>query len=135
VSSLVHPGELLRRYWHPVSVAAELTEEKLIKALKLLAGVERASSQTRVTNHQHRRLLDAGLSRIGLLMPFDENEPVVKARLSAFTQPLAQLGWTDGRKVRMELRRGGDDINRIRAHAQELVGVQPDITLADSTTP
>jgi putative ABC transport system substrate-binding protein len=38
--------------------------------------------------------------RIGVLMPFDENQPVAKARLSAFTQALAQLGWTDGRNVR-----------------------------------
>jgi hypothetical protein len=34
------------------------------------------------------------------------------------------LGWTDGRNVRMELRWGGADINRMRALAQELVGLQ-----------
>jgi len=39
------------------------------------------------------------------------------------------LGWIDGRNVRMDLRWGGDDINRIRALAQELVGLQPDIIL------
>ena len=48
-------------------------------------------------------------------------------------QALAALGWTDGRNVRMDLRWGGDDINRIRALAQELVGLQPDITLTNST--
>jgi putative ABC transport system substrate-binding protein len=53
--------------------------------------------------------------RIGLLMPSDENDPEAKARMSAFTQALAGLGWTDGRNVRMDLRWGGDDINRIRA--------------------
>ena len=42
--------------------------------------------------------------RIGVLMPYDENEPVVKPRVSAFTQALADLGWTDGRNVRMDLR-------------------------------
>jgi putative ABC transport system substrate-binding protein len=41
------------------------------------------------------------------------------------------LGWTDGRNVRMDLRWGGSDINRIRALAQELVGLQPDIILAN----
>ena len=63
--------------------------------------------------------------RIGVLLTGDENEPVVKLLLSAFTQALAGLGWTDGRNLRMDLRWGGDDINRIRALAQELVGLQP----------
>jgi len=71
--------------------------------------------------------------RIGVLMPFDENDPVMERRYSAFTQALAALGWADGRNVRMDLRWYGDDINRIRAHAQELVGLQPDIIMTDST--
>ena len=66
-----------------------------------------------------------------MLMPSDENDPVYKTRLSALTQALAGLGWTDGRNVRMDLRWGGGDANRIRAFAQELVGVQPDIILAN----
>jgi putative ABC transport system substrate-binding protein len=67
--------------------------------------------------------------RIGVLMPYDENEPVAKTQVSAFTQALAGLGWTDGRNVRMDLRWFGDDINRMRALAQELVGSQPDIIM------
>ena len=51
--------------------------------------------------------------RIGVLMPLDENHPVMKPRLSAFTQALADLGWTDGRNVRIDLRWHGADINRI----------------------
>ena len=62
--------------------------------------------------------------RIGVLMGGDENDPVYKTRFSAFTQALADLGWTDGRNMRMDLRWYGDDINRIRALAQELVGLQ-----------
>src|SRR6516162_7195136 len=65
--------------------------------------------------------------RIGMLMPFDENDSVGKPRLPAFTQALAQLGWIDGRNVRMDLRWFGDNNNRIRALAQELVGLQPDV--------
>ena len=53
--------------------------------------------------------------RIGVLVNYDENDPVAKARVSAFTQALAGLGWTDGRNMRMDLRWAGDDINRIRA--------------------
>ena len=72
--------------------------------------------------------------RIGVLMAFDENDPLAKSEVSAFTQALAGLGWTDGRNVRMDLRGGGpDDTNRIRALAQELVGLQPDIILTGTT--
>jgi putative ABC transport system substrate-binding protein len=71
--------------------------------------------------------------RIGVLMPFDENEPVAKAYISAFTQALAGLGWTDGRNVRMDLRWAGADANRMRALAQVLAGQQPDIILASGS--
>ena len=71
--------------------------------------------------------------RIGVLLPGDENDPVVKPRVPAFTQALADLGWTDGRNLRIDLRWGGADINRIRALAQELVGLQPDIILTSGT--
>ena len=56
--------------------------------------------------------------RIGVLMAYDENDPVTKSNLSALTQGLADLGWTDGRNVRIDLRWAGADINRIRALAQ-----------------
>jgi len=71
--------------------------------------------------------------RIGLLMPGDENDPVAKREFSAFTQALADLGWTDGRSLRMDVRWYGDDNNRIRALAQELVRLQPDIILTGNT--
>jgi putative ABC transport system substrate-binding protein len=72
--------------------------------------------------------------RIGVLVPYGENDPVAKARISAFTQALGGFGWTDGRNVRMDLRWGGGDGNRIRALARELVGLQPDIILAGGAT-
>jgi putative ABC transport system substrate-binding protein len=71
------------------------------------------------------------LRRIGVLMPFDENDSLAKTYLSTFMQALAGLGWTDGRNVRMNLRWGGDDINRVRALAQELIGLQPDIIVTN----
>jgi putative ABC transport system substrate-binding protein len=73
------------------------------------------------------------MRRIGALMPYDENDPEAKLRYSALTQALAGIGWTEGRNVRMDLRWTGGDINRIRALAQELVGLQPDIIVTDST--
>src|SRR5262249_21190198 len=73
------------------------------------------------------------MRRIGVLMGGDENDPVTKSLVSAFTQAVAELGWSDGRSVRMDLRWYGDDTNRIRALAQELVGPQPDTILANAT--
>jgi putative ABC transport system substrate-binding protein len=72
--------------------------------------------------------------RIGVLMGGDENDSAWKPRLSAFTQALADLGWTDGRNLRTDTRWGGGDIDRIRALAQELVGLQLDIILTNGTS-
>jgi putative ABC transport system substrate-binding protein len=66
---------------------------------------------------------DGRVRRIGVLMPLDESDPLGKTFVSAFIQALAGLSWTDGRNVRMDLRWYGDDINRIRALARELVGL------------
>jgi ABC-type uncharacterized transport system substrate-binding protein len=71
--------------------------------------------------------------RIGVLVPGDENDPERKSQVSAFTQALADLGWTDGRNAQMVLRWGGGDNNRIQALAQELVGLKPDIILTNGT--
>ena len=69
------------------------------------------------------------MRRIGVLTTRDENDPVWKPRLSAFTQELADLGWTDGRNLRVDLRGASGDINQIRALAAELVGLQSDMIL------
>jgi putative ABC transport system substrate-binding protein len=73
------------------------------------------------------------MRRIGVLMSVDENDSVRKTFVSAFIQALAGLGWNDGRNVRMDLRWAGGDIIRMRALAQELVGLQPDIIVTNST--
>jgi putative ABC transport system substrate-binding protein len=64
-------------------------------------------------------------------MQYDENDPEGKRRVSAFTQAL--VGWTEGRNVRTDLRWHGDATNRIRALAQELVGLQPDVIVTYGT--
>ena len=56
---------------------------------------------------------DDRVRRIGVLLGGDENDPVFKPRLFAFIQALADLGWTDGRNLRMDSRWGGADINRM----------------------
>src|SRR6516162_3158712 len=74
-----------------------------------------------------------GVRRIGVLISWDENDPVEKTFVSTLIQALAGLGWTDGRNVRIDLRWAGGDTNRIQALAQELVGSQPDIIVTDTT--
>jgi putative ABC transport system substrate-binding protein len=76
---------------------------------------------------------DGRVRRIGWLSVVDENDPASKRLLSAFTHALAELGWTDGRNVRVDLRVAGD-LNQIPALAQELVGLRPDIIVAGTTT-
>jgi putative ABC transport system substrate-binding protein len=72
------------------------------------------------------------MRRIGVLMSI-ENDPDGKAQLSGFITGLAEIGWTDGRNLRMEIRWGGGDVNRIRTFAKELVALQPDVILAHGT--
>jgi ABC-type uncharacterized transport system substrate-binding protein len=74
------------------------------------------------------------MRRIGVLMAFDENDPQAKGWLSNFTQGLAELGWTDGRTVRMDVRWAAGSVERMRTFAKELVELQPDVIFT-STTP
>jgi putative ABC transport system substrate-binding protein len=70
--------------------------------------------------------------RIGVLLVGNESW---NRNVPAFIQALANLGWTDSRNLQMDLRFAGGDINRIRALAQELVDLQPDIIVASTTPP
>jgi putative ABC transport system substrate-binding protein len=72
------------------------------------------------------------MRRIGVLMSI-ENDPDGMAQLSGFMQGLAEIGWTEGRSLRMNIRWGGGDVNRIRTFAKELVALQPDVILAHGT--
>jgi len=65
--------------------------------------------------------------RIGMLIPFSGNDPETQARLAAFKQQLQNLGWADGRNLHIDYRFTGDDTQRIRVGAEELVAVAPDV--------
>ena len=73
--------------------------------------------------------------RIGALMLGGENDPVrgTKGWLSTFTRRLAELGWTDGRNLRMDVRWDDDNVDRQRMYAKELADLQPDVILAPAT--
>src|SRR5215472_2489313 len=73
------------------------------------------------------------IRRIGVLMPSAADDPEFQARITAFLQGLAQLGWLDGRNVRIDTRWGVADADRIRKYAAELVALAPDVILANSS--
>jgi putative ABC transport system substrate-binding protein len=67
---------------------------------------------------------------VGVLMSLVEDDPVGQARVAAFRQGLQQLGWTDGRNLRIDIRWAAGDADRIRRYAAELVALAPDVILA-----
>src|SRR5262249_41960507 len=69
---------------------------------------------------------------IGVLMHLAADDVEGQARFTAFLQGLQQLGWTDGRNVRIEIRWGANDADRHR-YAGELVALAPDVILASTT--
>jgi len=73
------------------------------------------------------------IRRIGVLMPSAADDPEFQARMTAFVQGLAQLGWLDGRNVRIDTRWGVADADRIRKYAAELLALAPDVILANSS--
>jgi putative ABC transport system substrate-binding protein len=72
--------------------------------------------------------------RIGVLMPAAADDPESLARVGAFLQGLQELGWTDGRNVRIEYRWGSGNAERIRKYGAELVALTPDVILATGTS-
>ena len=70
------------------------------------------------------------IRRIGVLTPVPADHPDVRARHAAFIQALEQLGWTDGRKVRIEARWSAGDVSVTRKQAAELVALAPDVIVA-----
>ncbi|MBV8452323.1 MAG: ABC transporter substrate-binding protein, partial [Deltaproteobacteria bacterium] len=72
--------------------------------------------------------------RVGVLMSGDEEkDPEGKALLAGFVQRLAELGWSEGHNLGLEIRWGANNVDRMRTFARELVASQPDVILAGST--
>jgi putative ABC transport system substrate-binding protein len=74
------------------------------------------------------------MRRIGVLTSgADADDPDGRARSAAFLQGLQQLGWTDGRNIRIDYRWGAGDADNMRKYAAELVSLVPDVILASGT--
>jgi putative ABC transport system substrate-binding protein len=74
------------------------------------------------------------MRRIGVLMSTDEDNAASKARVAALLHGLQQLGWTDGRNVRTDIRWSAGEPDRIRRHVAELVALAPDVILATGSS-
>ena len=75
------------------------------------------------------------MRRIGILLPAAADDAVFQARLAAFYQALALLGWIIGRNVRIDTRWATTNAAEIRRHAAELAALAPDVILATATRP
>ena len=67
---------------------------------------------------------------IVMLVSTEAEDPDTQARVTAFLQGLQQLGWTDGRNVRIHTRWNASSPDRIRKYVAELAGLEPDIIVA-----
>jgi putative tryptophan/tyrosine transport system substrate-binding protein len=74
------------------------------------------------------------MRRIGVLMALAADDPAGQARFVAFVQALQELGWTDGRNVRIDTRWAAGDAERFRRYSAELVVLAPDVILASGGT-
>src|SRR5262245_25662671 len=70
------------------------------------------------------------MRRIGILLPAAADDLDFQARVGAFLQELALLGWTIGRNVRIDARWATFNADEIRRHAAELAALAPDVILA-----
>jgi len=73
------------------------------------------------------------IRRVGVLMGYSEADPEAKALLAEFTQGLAELGWIAGRNLRMDVRWGLGSTDGMHTSAKELVDLQTDVILANTT--
>src|SRR2546429_1089717 len=75
----------------------------------------------------------AQIRRVGMLIGYAENDPETQARLSAFRQALEQLGWKEGRSIRLDYRFAPASPDEAQRFAKELVALRPDVLVGNST--
>src|SRR5262249_41028741 len=70
---------------------------------------------------------------IGVLMAYAESDPEGQAWVAAFREALQKLGWAEGRNIRIDTRWATPDVEAMQRLAKELVALQPDLILSQST--
>jgi putative ABC transport system substrate-binding protein len=75
------------------------------------------------------------MRQVGVLTQLPESDPVVKGWFTAFQEGLQRLGWEQGRNIRIEYRWAGQDDQRMRNYATELVRMMPDVSSLPAPPP
>jgi putative tryptophan/tyrosine transport system substrate-binding protein len=73
------------------------------------------------------------MRRVSVLLGLNETDPEAKARVKAFRLGMRDLGWVEGRNVQFEIRYAGSKPEAIKKHVAELIGLAPDVILANTT--
>ena len=71
--------------------------------------------------------------RIGVLMAYAESDPEGQVWIAAFREGLQKLGWAESRNIRIDYRWGASDVELMQRFAKELVALQPDLILTQTT--
>jgi hypothetical protein len=74
----------------------------------------------------------ARVRRVGVLMPYAENDPITRAFVTAFAQALERFAWVEGKNIRIDYRFASGDPALFKSDAAELVGLSPDAILAST---
>lgn len=72
------------------------------------------------------------MRRVGVLMPYPEGDAEGQASVAALQRGLQDLGWTEGRNIRFDIRWAGGNPDKARAFAKELIGMTPDVIVPSS---
>jgi putative ABC transport system substrate-binding protein len=73
------------------------------------------------------------MRRIGVMMGYAEDDAEAQTRLAAFKQGLLTLGWNEGRNLKVDVRWASGDTDRATAFARELVALQPEVIMSNTT--
>ena len=95
--------------------------------IKVIAGLAAAWPLTARAQQREQ------MRRIGVLTSTVADDPQGQARIVAFQQTLQQLGWIEGRNVQIDVRWGGNDVERDRRYAAELIALAPNVVMAVGT--
>ena len=101
----------------------------LLRRREFIAGLGGAAAWPSAALGQQSRT-----RRIGVLYAGAAGDPISQASFSLFQQELRKLGWA-GENIQIEVRWGGGETNRVRAHATELVRLNPDLLVAFGVLP
>jgi putative ABC transport system substrate-binding protein len=73
------------------------------------------------------------MRRVGVLIPYKEEDKELQAEVAAFQDQLGNLGWKEGRNLRIDYRWAAGQVEKIREFAKELVALQPDVIVSHTT--